>query len=303
LIPKPPFAGRHLRQPSSQAVENFIELRRTHYFGLQGAVMIGSRFVYGVLAHTVGPLTAQNQSLLILMYHQVQDSPCGIDYVPTRVFGQQIAFLADSGYKSLTIRQMCENWPDVTFGPKSVVLTFDDMWASHVDQCLPVLIRHGFVGTFFVPTGYVKNHRQRPIDGPFAIFGSDLGSWRDVETLEANGMEIGSHTHTHPMMSSLSYHEVEKELRTSAKILADRVKASVESFSFPFGQLSSYTPWIVSMLPDFGFKSACTAHWGRPCVSSSLLQLPRMNISGLDNMHQFRKKLDGHYDFLRWIRR
>jgi len=250
-----------------------------------------------------GPFVAQRQPLLILMYHCVQDNPTGIDYVPVNVFRRHVAYLVDQGYKFQTMRQVYENWPAVVAGPKAVVLTFDDLWASQVDECLPIIKKYEGVGTFFVSTAHVGDRRRRPSGSPFGRCYSELGSWKDVRTLESSGMEIGAHTHTHPRMSDLSREQVREELETSNRILADFVNSPAVSFAFPFGRPSSYSPWIVSMLPTFGYKTACTTQWGRPVAGGSLLELPRIAIDGSDNLRRFAMKLRGDYDFLRWLKR
>lgn len=265
--------------------------------------MIGARMAYDIIAHTAGPLVAQREPLLILMYHCVQDYPAGADYVPASVFRQHIAYLADQGYKFLAMRQVYENWPAVLTGPKSVVLTFDDLWASQVDTCLPVLKAHGCTGTFFVSTAHVGDRRRRPDGRPFGRYHAELGCWADVETLERNGMEIGAHTHTHPNMSRLGRDQVHAELATSNRILAGIVRAPVVSFAFPYGKPGAYAPWMIPMLPAFGYKTACTTRWGRPVAGSHLLELPRIAIDGADDLRRFAMKLRGCYDFLRWRRR
>lgn len=265
--------------------------------------MIATEITYNLIASTAGRFVAQRQPLLILMYHRIQDHPRGTDYVPIHVFRQHISYLIDEGFRFLSMRQVFENWPTVLTGPKTAVLTFDDLWASQIDECLPVMRQHGCVGTFFVPTAHIGDRRQRLSRAPFACFQSDLGSWQDVELLEHNGMEIGAHTHTHARMSDLDQNEVVEELSTSNRILSGIVQSPITSFAFPFGRPSSYTPWIVSLLPAFGYKTACTTQWGRPVSESNLLELPRIAIDGLDDLARFAKKIEGHYDFLRWLRR
>jgi peptidoglycan/xylan/chitin deacetylase (PgdA/CDA1 family) len=263
--------------------------------------MLGSNLVFNALACAIGPFTAQKEPLQILMYHCVQDSPKGLHYVPAAIFRDHVVHLAKKGYRSVTVRQLRNGWPEILNGPKTVVLTFDDLWASHIDHCLPVLKEHGFVGTFFVPTGFIKMHRYRSDNWPF-VFNSELGSWKDVETLKASGMEIGCHSHTHPKMSALSRRQAEEEIGKSTRILSERLNEPIESFCFPFGKPGSYASWIIRMLPEFGYTTACTTRWGRPNLKSDLFELPRIEINGWDNIHRFRRKLEGHFDFLRWKR-
>jgi peptidoglycan/xylan/chitin deacetylase (PgdA/CDA1 family) len=255
------------------------------------------------MALTAGPWVAQRESLLILMYHRVEDGPRNQYSVCLQAFHEQLAYLVDDGYEFLTMRQVHEKWPAVLSGAKSVVLTFDDLWASQTDACLPAMAERGAAGTFFVSTAHVRDERHRPTDGPFDTGVAELGSWKDVELLHRSGMEIGAHTHSHRKMSDLDPGAFAQELATSNRILVDMVKSPVTSFAFPYGRPSTYRSWMLPMLAEHGYTTACTTRWGRPTAQSNLLELPRIAIDGFDNLGRFARKLKGHYDFLRWKRR
>ena len=75
------------------------------------------------------------------------------------------------------------------------MLTFDDGTGDWVDQVAPRLARSRFPATFYVATDYVDHERRFPNDGrPI--------SWAGLAELASiDGVTIGSHTHTHPVLN------------------------------------------------------------------------------------------------------
>ena len=262
-----------------------------------------SKILYRTLSYSLGFVSSQRGNLKILMYHRIQSCPKGTAYLQPEWFSDHMSYLSDFGYVSYTLRDVWESWPDILNGPKAIVLTFDDVWASHVDVVLPILKQHGFKGTFFVPTAHIEKERHKPVFSDLSRFEAELCSWKDIEVLEAEGMEIGGHTHTHSLMTELSSEDVWQELCTCRRILDEHVQTPVVSFCYPFGKVKTFNSDIVQMVAKQGYKVACTTIWGYPTKNSNLLMLPRIGVSGNDNLFNFKRKLKGRYDFLRWINR
>jgi hypothetical protein len=86
-----------------------------------------------------------------------------------------------------------------------------------------VLARHGLRGTFYVPV--------QPVAG-------GLLSTGEMRTLLDMGMEIGSHTVTHPVLTEISEAEVDRELRDSRSALEDALGVEVTSFCYPKGRFN-----------------------------------------------------------------
>jgi peptidoglycan/xylan/chitin deacetylase (PgdA/CDA1 family) len=60
--------------------------------------------------------------------------------------------------------------------------------------------------------------------------------WCDVQELSRCGMEIGSHSHTHPEnLCRLSDEKIREELKISKEILEDKIDKTVTSVSAPHG--------------------------------------------------------------------
>lgn len=65
----------------------------------------------------------------------------------------------------------------------------------------------------------------------------DLAEWRELRQLDPRVVEIGSHTLSHPILTSLSPNEVESEVRDSRYALESRLNRPVSVFCYPNGNL------------------------------------------------------------------
>jgi peptidoglycan/xylan/chitin deacetylase (PgdA/CDA1 family) len=151
-----------------------------------------------------------------------------------------------------------------------------------------LLSSYGISGTFYVPLNY----------GSFPIIPAE-----QIHTLKAIGMEIGSHTLTHPVLTKLSRDQVLHELVASKRILENISGEPVVSLAYPEGKFNSTIgPWVAAA----GYKLARTtvafrtevqfAPFSMP-VSFQFFPHPRAvhirhalkegNLRGIVNWHQF----------------
>ncbi len=103
-----------------------------------------------------------------------------------------------------------------------------------------LLARYDCRGTFYVPLEYAGFPRLTP---------------SELRTLDSAGMEIGSHTVTHPRFTGLSSAEARRELEDSRDGLEQILGTRVRSFCFPEGKFSLRHS---SLLSDAGYELART---------------------------------------------
>ncbi len=124
------------------------------------------------------------------------------------------------------------------------IITFDDGYKSDVRIALPLLQKYKAKAIFFIA---IKNIG---LDG--------FMNWEDVRLLNKCGMEIGSHSLTHPNFKLLTSEEVEFELRESKRIIEEKVNCEIKSFAFPYGASSKYA---VQLAMNLGYKNIyCSDH-------------------------------------------
>lgn len=103
----------------------------------------------------------------------------------------------------------------------SVELTFDDGGRSALDTIAPLLEERGLRGRFFVVTALLG--------------GAGFLDRAGVRELVARGHAVGSHSHTHPVLTRLADDEIVAEWRRSREILEELLDASVPTASVPRG--------------------------------------------------------------------
>ena len=147
-------------------------------------------------------MSTKGSWLRILYYHCISDEPIRSSVSP-RAFESQIEYLVSDGYTVLSLSEAIDRLrlrcgvPD-----KSAVITLDDGFQDNYEHALPILTRLKVPATIFLTVGYIGTGRlptltrtdfmPRPLD------------WREVKEMQAQGIEFGSHTITHPMLSQVA---------------------------------------------------------------------------------------------------
>ena len=102
--------------------------------------------------------------------------------------------------------------------------------------------------------------------------------------------EIGSHTITHPKLSTQSIETQQTEVLGSKKWLEELLGKPIVSFSYPYGGPHHYTRVTVETVRNSGFKCACTTG-ARPVERTDApLELPRFNVIDMSG-EEFEKLL------------
>ncbi len=193
----------------------------------------------------------------ILMYHRIaDDGPASLARwrVSPPEFVRQVEWLAAEGYTSMHLDEWLEvERRDPAALARRVVLTFDDAYRDFITTALPVLDRHGFGATMFVPTGFIGGAADWDIG-----FGTPapLMSWKELDTIAAGGIEMGAHTITHPRLSRLAdAGDIVDEIVGSRQILQARYDQPIATFAYPYGD---YDARVLKATEDAGFVLAVT---------------------------------------------
>lgn len=113
--------------------------------------------------------------------------------------------------------------------------------------------------------------------------------WDDLKTLAAEGVTLGAHTRTHPLLNRVSEDEAEREAIGSLDDLRRHVPDVPPIFAYPGGDAS---PVIAARLRQAGLRLAFTADRGinRPDTTNELL-LKRINVGRNTSINLLRAKL------------
>lgn len=231
---------------------------------------VPSRHDYSVPSSTtVNPQQYEGNSIGILMYHEIGAGPNNLYTIPDK-FREQMDYLYNSGYHTVTMAEAAEMLAAKDIPAKTIVLTFDDGYASFINQAWPIMKDLGFTGTVFVCTSFVGKQNYL--------------TWDQIKDLQAEGIEIGSHTRNHIDLKQATYQQQVKEILSSKQTLEQSLGVPCLSFCYPSGAHGDVTPTIVK---DSGYSSAVTVAFGKASPADNIYLLPRIRISGLISLQQF----------------
>lgn len=101
-------------------------------------------------------------------------------------------------------------------------------------------------------------------------------SSQQVITLHQQGIEIGGHTRSHPILASLEPEQAREEIVGGKQELEAITGASLKVFAYPNGRPDiDYKPEHVRLVREAGFEAAVATQWGVSSPHSDLFQLSR----------------------------
>ena len=223
---------------------------------------------------------------VILMYHHVDESTPPSTSVTPQQFEAHLDYLDHEGYQ---IRPLLDVLTALRNGEpiaeKTVVMTFDDGYASVLETAMPLLRDRGWPFTVFVTTNYASGNHTGYLD------------WDQLRELTANGATIGNHTHSHAHLVRRREGESENDWRqrilaeidgAAIRLTEELGDAAVPVLAYPFGEYDSAIKTIVGDLGLF----ALGQHSGAAGSESDFLALPRFPMaSGYDDLDDFAERV------------
>ncbi|MFW5775587.1 MAG: polysaccharide deacetylase family protein, partial [Chitinivibrionales bacterium] len=83
-------------------------------------------------------------------------------------------------------------------------------------------------------------------------------TWDEIRTMSDCGIEFGSHTLSHPILSHTTDGEIEQEISESKTIIENHIDKPVQSFAYPNGRLCDFDERAVAALKACGYSAAVT---------------------------------------------
>jgi len=104
-----------------------------------------------------------------------------------------------------------------------------------------------------------------------------------MREMEANGMTIGAHTQTHPILAKISPEEARSEIALSKLALESKGFAVSPIFAYPNGQPSDWSEHTEETCSEIGFTAALTTMQGVNTRATHLFRLKRIALDGTDD--------------------
>ncbi|HVT12944.1 MAG TPA: polysaccharide deacetylase family protein [Fimbriimonadaceae bacterium] len=221
--------------------------------------------------------TALTIAAPILMYHRIgatrSNSIVSGQYVPSDLFEKQLRFLLRRGYSPVSLSDFVGCLASPHKGVRPIAITFDDGYESVYTNALPILKRHNVTGTVFVVAGHVgETNDWDEAKGDVTEPMMSLEQIRDAQRL---GIEIGSHTSSHPDLLQCSPPQAVDEIAGSKRLLEDLLRRPVDWFSYPYGRESEA---IRSLVRAAGYLGACGTRRSLNTSRTNRYSLARINM-------------------------
>jgi peptidoglycan/xylan/chitin deacetylase (PgdA/CDA1 family) len=99
-------------------------------------------------------------------------------------------------------------------------------------------------------------------------------TWEQLLEMQSNGIDIGSHTVTHPILTKVTNERLAEELLQSRSLLQSKLGQNVDLFCYPNG---SYDRRVRNAVADAGYRCAVTVEPGLNGHDQDLLTLKRIS--------------------------
>jgi peptidoglycan/xylan/chitin deacetylase (PgdA/CDA1 family) len=87
-------------------------------------------------------------------------------------------------------------------------------------------------------------------------------NWEEAASMLRGGMAIGSHTHTHPVLSQLEEGDLALELKLSKITLEERLGVKTDALAYPFGLPETLSPAVFRAAEQAGYRAAFSFNGG-----------------------------------------
>jgi peptidoglycan/xylan/chitin deacetylase (PgdA/CDA1 family) len=108
---------------------------------------------------------------------------------------------------------------------------------------------------------------------------AQLMSWEQIKSAQQRGVAIGSHTHTHRVLSRLDLASQKSEMQVSKKILETQLGKPVRSIAYPVGGHGHFTQETMNLAEECGYDVGFSFRDGVNRIGS----LNRFNIQRVGN--------------------
>jgi peptidoglycan/xylan/chitin deacetylase (PgdA/CDA1 family) len=211
---------------------------------------------------------------IVLLYHRIGSplarSTVRGQYVLPAIMRWQLRDLLAQGYRPAPLAgEMAST--EHTAG--RVCVTFDDGYASVSRHACPILAALRVPATIFVVVGAIG--QTNAWDEAQGDRTEPMMTLDQLKAAAAAGVEIGSHTMTHPHLTQLSDEKLIDELRSSKHLLEDLLQRPVPGFSYPYGDLDAR---VRDAVADAGYRYATTTKLGALTAKTEPFLIPRINI-------------------------
>lgn len=198
-------------------------------------------------------------TLPILMYN------VGADTTVLKSLSDQVTRLKQEGYSLFTLRQfydvlLQQQQRNTVFEGKNVVIGLTGVTADNLKDVSATLNANGINATLFLET-------------------KDVGltgiTEKQIITMQANGFDIQSATHSGDDLRALTNAQVQLEMKQSRKILEDLTKRTIFAVAYPDGGTNDR---VAELAAEAGYLLGVSGNSGTSFRREQFLRLPSIQV-------------------------
>ena len=223
-------------------------------------------FCFLILNNTAQANNIKN-SAVVFMYHKFGKPQYPSTNIDIEIFDQHLEEFSKPKYSVLPLDFITDTIiNDGSLPLNTIGISVDDADRSFLTTAWPKLKEKGFPVTLFVSTASIPNKGIK----------SNYLNWDEIRLLKSEGVNIGSHSHTHEHLADYSFDELINEIEISNKIFLKELGEIPNLFAYPYGEANKE---MFELLNSYKFKVAFGQHSGVINETSNLYFLPRFSLN------------------------
>lgn len=248
--------------------------------------IISYAFWFTGLTELLYRVTRRWPMVTAIYYHRVYEGKVNIklghpvNYTSKTHLEEHIRYFTIK-FRLIRVEELNQHLREKALPVNALIISFDDGYRDAYENGLPVLEKYKCPAVFFITTKIFNPDYLLPADQwwfnnlPHENNVRDKRlylSENDIHHLSMAGYEIGAHSDSHPVLTSISEASQKEEFLISKKKLENILKREVNYFSYPIGGVCRQT-W--NIVKDAGFTLAFIGHFGTITRNTNPYLLPR----------------------------
>ena len=228
-------------------------LRRTLLNLYQGATA-------SLRMRTVRELATEGRApVCVLFYHRIADTSPNDWTLPVVEFRRQLDWLARR-FDFVSLQEAQRRLSVGKSRRPAVAITFDDGYGENCDAAIPLLLKRRVPFTYFVSTRIIRDQTAFPHDLETGIR-LRPNTITELRAMADAGVEIGAHSCTHADLGkSIDPDWLRDEIVGSIEDIEHWTGRRPQSFAFPYGQITNFTPEAMRVARVAGVRAVCSAY-------------------------------------------
>lgn len=226
----------------------------------------------------------------ILMYHSISAAPGDRLAVHPDLFAAEVKYLVSQRFEIVSLQEACRLLSTHSVLRRKIVLTFDDGYLDFLTTAAPILKEQNLTATLFVATGACDEGGRgcgwRP--------SHPLLSEGQIRQVKAMGFALGSHTVTHPDLTTLDAPRLRRELCESSAAIQAWGETFL-AFAYPGGRFARRERDAVEQA-GYDCATIVGGRWGNGAETDRFL-LKREPMLASDTFERFKQRVGGYYEW------